>query len=128
MSATTSTDLCCRIDADDRVPAAVHQSIDGSDPNPVEVVGGVVGLNAHSEDAALSHRVAQRVTTRMRLAAMTRSLLLISFATADAISGRIARCRTRYSSSLRSTRNARGTRRRSATAAAQRLLIHVLEQ
>ena len=60
----------------------------------------------------------QRVTTRTLLAARTRSLLLISLATAAATSGVIARCSRRELGLAASRRRAgtRGTRRRSGRA------------
>ena len=77
----TSTDSVGRIHADHGVATAEQQTVDSGEQNSRDVIAGMVGLDANSQHSALSHRIPARLTTRTLLAASTRSLLLISFAT-----------------------------------------------
>ena len=81
-----------RVDADHRVAAAEEQAVDRRQQDAAEVVGGMVRLHADAEHAALAQRVAAAGDVADSLAARTRSLLLISLATAAAISGVMAPC------------------------------------
>ena len=47
-----------RVDADDRVAAAVQQAVDRRQQDPSQVVAGVIGLDPDAQHPALAHRVA----------------------------------------------------------------------
>ena len=47
-----------RVDADDRVAAAVEQAVGGREQDAAQVVAGVVGLDPDAQHPALAHRVA----------------------------------------------------------------------
>ena len=121
--ATVSTDSVAGFTPITASPQPKSRPSTADEQDAAEVVGRVVRLDADAEHAALAHRVAAAGDDRGSCSRpATRSLLLISLATAAAISGVIARCSGRRSASpvVRRRAGTRGTRRRSGRGAARR--------
>ena len=80
------------IDADHGISAAVEQALKRRQQNSAHIVRRMVGLHSNPQHAASPMVLRQRVTLRIFAAARIRSLLLMIFAAAAAISGVIAHC------------------------------------